>query len=69
MYIIYFLIITVLILTNSITVWFLLKRIKYSKQLFIRAWELELKLIHIYQSVPLDVQRDIDDTLSKIKPL
>jgi len=65
-----------LILSNVITFIiniYLLYRVyvlkKYSKQLFIRAWGLELKLLHIYNSCDPDIQHEIDKTLSDIKPL
>lgn len=42
---------------------------KYSHELFIRALMLEWNFIHIYQSVPREIQQDIDAVLNKIKPL
>jgi hypothetical protein len=41
----------------------------YSKQLFKRAWSLELRLMNIYDRCPRDVQLEISRTLDGILPL
>jgi len=66
---IYLVTISVLLITNMISLWYIRKYKQYSIKLFTRAWMLERKLIHIYKDSRPDVQLDIQDTLSKITPL
>lgn len=42
---------------------------RYIQELFVRAWTLELRFIHIYDLCPEDVQLEITRTLKDIKPL
>jgi hypothetical protein len=66
---IYLLTIGVLLITNMISLWYLQLYKKYSIKLFVRAWALERKLIHIYKDSTPEVQLDIQETLDKITPL
>lgn len=70
MQVIYISIIIVLLVTNIITFVFLFKQRKYAQVLFNRAWQLELKLIHIYHRVSEeDVKLEIEQAIANIKPL
>lgn len=42
---------------------------KHAKQLFTRAWGLELKFHHIYNSCDAETKREIEQVLSNIKSL
>jgi hypothetical protein len=44
-------------------------RTKQTRQLFMRAWYLETRLIDIYNHCSEEVQKKIDEVLNKIKPL
>lgn len=69
MTLIYISIIITLLITNIIGIVFFVLQRKYNKILFIRAWELELKLIHIYHRSSEEIQREIDEAIANIKPL
>lgn len=66
---IYIFIITGLLISNIIVVYLLIVQKKYTQILFMRAWALERKLIHIYHRSPEDIQQEIDHTINNIKPL
>jgi hypothetical protein len=42
---------------------------RYNKQLFVRAWQLELLLIDIYGDSATDIKKQIAHTLDNITPL
>lgn len=66
----YFIIINILLLIGLITFiykWYTQRT--YNKQLFTRAWNLELTLIHIYDDSTDDVKKKILHTLDNITPL
>lgn len=58
-----------LFITNIITLFLLIRQTRYSKQLFKRAWWLELKLIDIYHRSSEETQEYIAKIINNIKPL
>jgi hypothetical protein len=67
---------TILILLNIVTITVLIVtillyniRIYRSKQLFVRAWKLELTLISIYDRSSAEIKLEIEKVLDTIKQL